>query len=540
MPTIEINKKELEHYLGRAVDDKRLQESISYLGTDLEGIEDGVIKVEIFPHRPDLLSVPGFARALSQFMSISKKPKEYKSKSSSYVVNVEKLVNSVRPYTTCAVIKNVKFDDQKIKEIVQIQEKLHITFGRQRKKCAIGVYPLEAIKFPITYTAKDPKQIEFVPLESRKKMNASQMLSQTSSGRMYGHLLEGCKTYPVFLDANNEVLSVPPIINSHTVGKISDKTTDVFVECSGFDYITLSQCLNMIVCALSDMDGDVYEVKVHYPNSVKKNPELKPKKMKIPFDLVNKRLGLSLSKQDVKKALLRMGITTEKDTALIPPYRTDFISYADIIESVAIGYGYQNFEGTIPDVATVGKEAPLDVFKRRLSDVLIGLGLVQVSTFHLVSKDQVEGDGVWTVDAKTSEHDTLRNQLIDPVLSTFGINRGHEYPQRIFENGIVFLQKGKEVIEQERLCCGISGADTDYTQIRQIMDMIGKRLGLTVQYKESKDPFFIEGRSAQILIGNTAIGRIGEVSPKYLAVYKLEVPVAIMEINLDELFLKVD
>ncbi len=68
---------------------------------------------------------------------------------------IDKSVKDVRPYTVCAIAKGLKLDDAKIKELIQIQEKLHITFGRKRKKVAIGIYPLENIKFPIRFIAAE-------------------------------------------------------------------------------------------------------------------------------------------------------------------------------------------------------------------------------------------------------------------------------------------------------------------------------------------------------------------------------------------------
>ena len=82
------------------------------------------------------------------------------------------------------------FDDEKIKEIIDIQEKLHATLGRKRKKAAIGIYPLEKIKLPIKFEAKKPEDIKFIPLEASKEMNGRQILSQHPTGREYGFLLE--------------------------------------------------------------------------------------------------------------------------------------------------------------------------------------------------------------------------------------------------------------------------------------------------------------------------------------------------------------
>ena len=531
MPTIELSKKELEKYIGRKVDERLLREKISFLGTDLEGIDGDVIDVEVFPNRPDLLSQPGFSRAVGQFMGAIKKVKIYSAKRSNYVVKVDRSVNKVRPCTACAVVKNLKFDDQKIKEIVQIQEKLHITFGRNRKKCAIGVYPLEKIQFPVKYLGRSPGSIKFVPLEEKKIMSGSEVLYKTKSGKEFSHLLEGEQLYPIFEDSNKEILSMPPIINSHTVGKISEETTEVFIECSGFDYETLSECLNMIVTSLSDMGGEVYEVKIQYPNGAKKSPNLKPKKMKIDYALINKRLGLNLSRNEIKKALLKMGITESSGNALIPPYRTGFFSYADLVEEIAIGYGYEKFEGVIPAVSTVGKESSIDVFKRRMSEGLVGLGFVQVSTLHLLSREKVQGEAVELTDAKSSEFNTCRNEMITSILNVLQTNRGYEYPQKIFEVGKVFLKEGKNVCEPERLGCAVADADTDYTKIRQVMDYIAKRVGVELSFVETDDLFFIKGRVAKIMNGTKYIGRVGEVSPALLQEYGLEVPVAVLEID---------
>ena len=67
------------------------------------------------------------------------------------------------------IVKGLKFDDEKIKEVVDIQEKLHITYGRNRRKVAIGIYPFEKITPPIRFLAKKPEDIKFRPLELDRK-----------------------------------------------------------------------------------------------------------------------------------------------------------------------------------------------------------------------------------------------------------------------------------------------------------------------------------------------------------------------------------
>ena len=48
-------------------------------------------------------------------------------------------------------------------------------------------------------------------------------------------------------DAKNKILSMPPIINSHDLGKITENTKEAFIECSGSDFQILQKTLNIIV-----------------------------------------------------------------------------------------------------------------------------------------------------------------------------------------------------------------------------------------------------------------------------------------------------
>src|SRR3989338_1604354 len=253
MPTVNLNKKEVLKLLERKIYDEELKEKIPMLGTDLEEITKDEIKVEIFPNRPDLLSEQGLARALSSFLEIKTGLKQYTINKSDYQVIIKDSVSKVRPYTACAVIKNLKLNDEKIKQIIQIQEKLHTTYCRNRKKAAIGIYPLENIKLPITYEARKPKDILFQPLDFPGKMTGEQIVTRHKIGKEYGHLLKDKPLYPIF-------------INSENTGRITEKTKDVFIEFSGFDFEVLSLGLNMIVTALADMGGEIYEMNLIYPD----------------------------------------------------------------------------------------------------------------------------------------------------------------------------------------------------------------------------------------------------------------------------------
>jgi phenylalanyl-tRNA synthetase beta chain len=294
MPTITVSKKGLLKQIGRQLSDEELKEKIVFLGTSLESIKDDEVTIEVNPNRPDFLSEQGIGRALASFAGAKKGLRKYPVKSSGAKVIIDKSVEKVRPYTACAIVKNLKFDDEKIKEIIQVQEKLHVSFGRNRKRVAIGIYPLEHIKLPIYYRALRPDDINFQPLESARKMSGREILSQHPTGKEYAYLLEGFDKYPVFIDANNEILSMPPIINSHKTGKVGEKTAEIFIECSGFDFRIMEQCLNMLVCVLADMGGTVCSMELDYLNKKRITPNLEPANIKVDLKYINRILGLEI------------------------------------------------------------------------------------------------------------------------------------------------------------------------------------------------------------------------------------------------------
>ena len=545
MPVININRDVFEKYVGKKLPTDKLKDRISYFGTDLEEVTDDEITVEIFPNRPDMLSVQGFGRAFSSFLGVNTGLRNYPIKKSSEKMIVDSSVADVRPYTACCIVKNLKFDDEKIKEVIEIQEKLHITYGRNRKKVAIGIYPFEKIKMPITFTAEDPKKIVFRPLEAAGEMNALEILEKHPAGKTYGYLLEGKKKFPVFREANGEVLSLPPIINSHTTGKVSESTTEVFIECSGFDFEVMKKCLNMIVAALSEMGGDVYSMELDYGKKKFVTPDMNPEEMTVDFDYINKLLGLELKEKEFKELFERMGYGYKNKKVQVPAYRADILHQADLAEDISIAFGFENFEAIIPDVATTGEEDPFAVFKGKVVQLLVGLGFLQTSTYNLTNVDtqfkkmNVEMDYVQLANPISSDYDVLRAWMLPSVIGVLGDNKHNEFPQKVFSIGTVFSKdKSMEtgVKEQERIAIAISSEDTDYTDIRQVFDYLLANLGLEGSVKETKHDSFISGRVGRGSVSGKEIAYIGEINPLVLENWELDTPVTALELNLSELF----
>ena len=472
MPTITLNRKEFEKLVGKKLSEEKLKDRISMLGTDLESVTKDEITVEIFPNRPDLLSEQGFVRAFSSFIGVKTGLKKYKVNKSNYKVIIDKSV-TMRPYTACAIVKNLKFTDERIRDMMQSQEKLATTHGRQRKKSEYGIYPSTKINFPVTYIAKDPKTVMFQPLGMDKKIRADKVEQMHHTGREFYHIAKDWTKYPFFIDSKGGVLSMLPYTNSNDVGKIEEDTKEVFIECTGMDFNNVNVALNMFCTTLADMGGDIYEVTLEYPDKKTITPNLNPEKMKIDLNYVNKRLGLDLKESDIKIYLERMGFGYEKGYALIPSYRADILHQIDLVEDIAIAFGYENIKEVIPKVATISEEDQFEVFKRRVTDILIGLGLLECKTYHIVNKENQTKmmncslDIVELGNALNKEYSSLQAWLVPSLMEVLKNNKHHEYPQNIFTIGRIFKKDDKEetgVLEQDRLAVLLCQEKADYTK----------------------------------------------------------------------------
>lgn len=539
MANVKFSRKEFENEV--SLDDKMI-EKINMFGTPLESLNEEEIEIEIFPNRPDLLSLQGYLRSFKTFIGKEKGIKKYKINKSekNFKVIIDKSVKNVRPYTMCAIIKSLNLDDGKIKQIIDLQEKLHTTLGRNRKKLAIGIYPLDKINLPITYKALNPKEIIFKPLESVKEMSAIEILKKHPAGKEYSHLMENLEKFPIFIDSKKKILSMPPIINSEETGRITEKTKDIFVECSGHHLESLKKTLNIIVSVLADLGGKIYSMDLEYKDKKISSPEFKEDTLKISLENTNKLLGLTLKEKDLEKLLPKMGFEYSQGKVKVPPWRVDILHEVDIIEDIGIAYGYENLIPEMPKLATIGEENFKDKINRKISEILIGLKYIEISSYHLIKKDEIptnDLEKVLEIQNSKTEYKYLRPNLTIPLLRTISENKDNEYPQNLFEIGKVFslnLESETGITEKEKL--GIILTPGNSTEIKQVLDTLSRSLGFQYNLEEKRIQGLIEGRSAELIVNSKKIGYFGEINPDNLRKWGIKMPASILEIDLEPIY----
>ena len=548
MPVIDVNLEDLRELLKADVTIEELRDRLPMMGTSWEGETDEGFQLEVFPNRPDLLSIEGLARAYASFTGLRTGLREYEVKEVGYEVTVEEKVEGVRPYFVTAVIKNVDFDDSLIRSIIQMQEKLHVTHGRRRRKVAVGLHNLEPIQFPVTYTTKPP-DFKFRPLGERFEKDLTQILTEMHTGREYAWTVEGFEEYPMILDSKGMVLSMPPIINGEYT-RIDEATRDIFIDVTGTDLKAITEVLNIIVTTFADRGAEIYVVENHYyDGEALKTPDLGPREMALDNDYVNGTLGMEFTSEETAALLGKMGydaILGDKLMVKVPSYRTDIMHPMDLVEDVAIAYGYGDFVPEIPDIASEAGEDPLEVFSRGLRNFLVGYGLQEVVTFMMSNREKLFRRMMLPVEPiaetenpKMEGYTCLRNMLLPGLMEVLAANKHHPYPQNIYEvDDVVLLDESTETgaSSTRRLAIVLCHARANFSEVKAMMNSILENLDVEAEIEDWGIDCFIEGRRYVANVGGEPISWAGELKPEVLVNWELEMPVVALEMDIDKLF----
>jgi len=539
MPVITFKYEDLTGLIGKKVDKNALLQKIPMIGAEIDKVEGESISVEFFPDRPDLLSVEGLARAMRSFLGIEKGMKKYDVAPPSISLEIDDSVNEVRPFVSAAVVRDVRMSEDFIVSMMELQEKLHFSIGKDRKKMAIGLHNFDAVTPPFTYRAVKPDEISFVPLGETVEMNLDEILQKHDKGIKYAHLVEKFDKYPVIIDSNKHVLSFPPIINGELTA-VDLFTENLFVDVTGTDANAVDSALNIIATAIAERGGKLEMVKV-IGNEVRNTPDLSPSHVKVDLDYASKILGFDIKKH-AADALEKMGFDARVKGKVIevdiPAWRVDILHPIDIVEDMAIGYGYDKISPELPKSMTFGSSLSSD----KIHETMIGLGFNEVLTISLSNEEEqfekmnLKPREVVSIENPiSSKHSCIRVSLLPSLMEILSKNRHNELPQMIYEVGeIVEIIDGVPL--NKTMVSGVKiDAKTGFTECKSIVEALLRNMGIKADIEEKKSGAFIDGRCASLLKDEKPIGYFGEVHPSVISNFELEYPAIAFEIYADEL-----
>jgi len=548
MPVINLRVEKLAKFLGKAITVEELAKWLPWLGFDLEEVGEDYVKAEYNPNRIDFCSYAGVARAFKGFLELETGLPKYHAEPPKITLNVDSAVSSVRPYMLAAVIRDVKLDEDTVVELMEMQEDLHWGVGRDRKKASIGIHNLDAVEPPFTYTAVEPTGVKFVPLGKTEEMTPKEILEKHEKGVAYRHLVDWAPKYPLLIDRYGRVLSMPPIINGELT-KVSENTRNLFLDVTGPSFEAVEKSLNVLATALADMGGKLEKVTVHYPDRTLVTPNLEPEKMGLRVSYANKMLGLKLSIEEAAHCLQKCRLDVEpieKDVleVAIPPYRIDILHEIDLVEEVAIGYGYYRLEPTIPVTVTFGEKHPANKLAETVRQIMTGLGFLEVMNFTLTN-ERVHYEfmrlkpknPVRLANPVSAEYTIMREMLLPGLLKNLAENKHESYPQKLFEvSDVAKINRRQETMCERRLhlAAATCHSTANYTEIRAVCEAFLANMGVAEWHiKAAKHPSFLDGRTAAISVGKRQIGVLGEIHPQVLNNFEIENPTAALEIDME-------
>jgi len=539
MVSIEIDKKDLLNLIGRELTDEQIEETLFLLKVESK-FSENKIECELNPDRPDMFSVEGIARSMKGFLEIETGIAKYKIIDSPVRVKIEDV--KLRPALSIAIIRNVVLSDELVRSLMQLQEKLNDSIGRGRRKTDIGVFDLDKTKPPYIYTFMKPEDIRFVPLGFEEEMDANEILEKHPKGIKYGHIIKEFDKYPVIIDKDKKFLGLIPIINADE-NKVTKDTKNLLIDVIGIDQKYVDYVMNILVCNIAERSGEISTVNVRG----KKTPNLKPREITMEVSNIDGLLGLGLSESEIVKILERMRYNVRKMKAgkigvSIPPYRADILHEIDIVEDVAIGYGYNNIQPILPKIATIGGLSELEKISTKTRELMIGLEFQETLNFILTSKEnnfskmKIEGECVEILNPVSSEYNICRTWILPSLIKVLSSNKHREYPQRIFEIGdCVTLDEETETGTKtiRKLAAVISYDNANLTEMKSIVETVLKGFDYKYIIKDYGHPSFIESRCGEILVNEKQIGFFGELHPEILEKWGLEKPVIGFEIKVD-------
>ena len=540
------------------------------LGCPVDGNSEDSIEVEVFPDRPDLLSHEAIARASRTFLSKAEVDVNLPVISGEIGLTVSAELADVRPIVLGAVVRgvdtgsNTEEREDFIQSLMDHQEKLHLTLGRKRRFASIGVHDLTSLKPPFRATTVQ-SNFSFTPLACSEEMTIRQILEEHPKGVEYSHLMDGMDRFPVILDSQDKVLSFPPIINgSHTT--VHEGTEDFFIDVTGWDIRACESCLLLVCLSLAERGGMVESIELTESNNeCVRVPNGEARKHRVPDSLIRKILGLDLDSEELSRAIAKMGGRLEASQTVtdgphergrwadcvvgeiehiisMPRWRSDIMHPVDLVEDIAIGYGFENLPEILSRTHLDAIPLVSSNLDRRFGESMRACGLQEVQSLTLSNeRDQFEivrwprGDGIALISNPiTSEHTILRQNILPSLLRLLAANRHHELPQRVYELGTVV--RGFRNSRRGAWTCAEVGSG--FTSSKGIAQALIRDLGANdgdvefVPTEPGHGPW-ITGRGSQIMVKGKSIGEFGEIAPEVSGEFGIKSPIQAGEINLE-------
>lgn len=528
------------------------------------GLNDTRVEFEITSNRPDCLSVIGLARETAATYHVPLKLHDPVVKGCGDDINqylkVTVEATDLCPRYTAKVVKNVKIAPSP-------------RWMRERLR-ASGVRPINNLVDITNYVMLEYGQ----PLHAfdLKYNKGNEIIVRKAQDGETLMTLDGVdhtftKDMLVICDAEKPV-AVAGVMGGEHSGIMDDTKTVVFESASfhGTNVRLTSKKLGMRTdassrfekgisaeltmpailraCELVEMlgAGDVVDGIIDVDNSDKT-----PKTVAFEPDWINSFLGIQLPKEEMVKILTDLGFTVENDCITVPHFRIDIEHKVDIAEEIVRIFGYNNIPTTAPTGISRGIVTPYQKFERSINNIMLELGCYEIQTYSFISPKYYDNillpensplrKSVTISNPLGEDTSVMRTTTIPSMLEILSRNYNNRNPYFwAYELGTEYLPKAENQLPDEnpQLTIGLYGNEADFYTLKGMAEVLLERLGIedTDVVPCCDNPTFHPGRCAALSKDGTAIGILGEISPKATENYSIGTKVYLAKLDITALF----
>lgn len=622
MPTVAIERDVLWQLMGRSYTKQEFEDLCFSFGVELDdvtserlmfqrehadGLKDPVLgpelkkkmmslsdkevfKIDTPANRYDLLSADSLTLALKVFAGLMPLP-NIRRVAARHTMTVRQSVNAVRPFVVCAVLRGITLTPERYRSFNEFQDKLHNGLARKRSLASVGAHDLDKLSPPFTYEAVAKEDIKFVPLEQTRELHcagtglADYYATNTYIAK-YVPLISSLPAYPVVYDSTRRVMSLPPIINSD-FSKIEVSTRNIFIECTAIDHHRAATLVTQLVSAFSmycDEPFTVEQVNVTYEDpallreaasakftgATEVTPALDSRHFEVDVASMRSVIGIDIDAAQSAALLKKMLMTaevsgTKPDTihVTVPPCRSDILHSRDVMEDVAIAFGYDKIEMKPPTTLSHGSQTPQSKIGHLLRLELAAAGCIEMLTLSLCSRDDAfknlnrpdTGAAVVIANPQTIEFQICRPSLLPGTMKTIAANKSQPLPLKLFEVSDVMLKDRNSrtgARNERRVCAAIVQSGTaSFEDIHGLAELVLEKMGLERKLPDSEaadgytlspddsDGAFFPGRCLAVAVvkGGVSVvaGRFGVLHPLVLSAHGIVTPASYLELNFEAL-----
>lgn len=540
----------------------------------LLGLDDHILTLKLTPNRADCLSVLGVAREVSALTGSpltlpAIKPVEKKSNEKHpvgisaaegcgrFAGRVIRGVNAAAPTPGWMKQRLERAGQRSISALVDVTNYVMLELGRP-----LHVYDLDKLKGPIDVRWGRKGEKVLLLNEQEVEVDASVLCITDDSGVIgLGGIMGGestkadAGTRNVFLES---AFFFPDAIQGRARRyNFSSDASHRFER--GVDFENNVEGIERATRLILELCGGEPGPTT---DKVARLPKRKPVRMRAAR--AQKIIGIPLAAREIAAVFSRLDFKFKKGgdafTVTPPSYRFDIEIEEDLIEEVARLYGFERIAAQPPRAAAVMRRAPEG---RRslhaLRESLAAREYREVVNFSFVEPAweadfSGEANPIRLLNPIASQQSVMRTSLIGSLVEAIRKNHFRKVPRiRVFEVGRVFLRDPavadgplavRGVRQPMRIAAaafgpalagewGAAERAVDHYDVKGDLEALCAPLRL--RFEPAQHPALHPGRSARVLVGETAAGWLGELHPRWLRKYELPQPPVLFELDAEPL-----